>query len=384
MNYPLIYFGPPKASTSFIYRAFCQSDRYRQMAVKEWRFLRNLNHYGETGYSERMGVYFNTAEYHLSWKNIQFSYIEHLKYLEGRPSNDLVLAQLRHSQSLIFEKHNLASYFKMFDDPDGFFRIDLDPLNHTISGSMLRQMAKLSPNSVYLSGIRAFIPHVTSLICEAYAWFKNAGEGTLDTPLKNNLYEKNRTDLFCDYMIDVLVQLHLFYKFSSEEEVQGRDSHLSKMNIKRGLADVSYSDSVMSEAVLLYLHTNVALRLKKFSDASIDSSRICYYYSPNVSMAIPQIFSWMGANGIEVGGTRGSEVKRVRESDGNLVRAIFSNKKIKSILIDLAESAALFHRGRISDHVFNHIFPVVDCITNDWRDYCRMLDGCSRSTVINI
>lgn len=379
---PIICFGPPKTSTSFIYRALISCTKYRQMAVKEWRYLRPLYLYGPLGYVDRFGVRHDTQEFHSTWGPIYHSYVEHLKFLENKPSNHVVLSQLRHTQSLIFDHHDISSYLNLFDAGDDSFLVDLDPLNHTVSLDFIERLSNACPEALFFSGVRAFLPHLTSLIFELFIWFRQENIGTLDAPLGNKNISDCSIEGFQEYLVFILSDLKRYYETLMPEEVEEIDLKISAALILRKPNQIDREDMIAAQSALLYLHTNMFFRLRKLSSVSSGRESVFYYYSPNVSATIPVLISWLQSKGVDVGE---SEVKidmpRVRESDEDLISRIFRSEYIRELMLSIEKASRDYHFGKIQDSLHDILFPEIN-FRDSWHETCRYMDQSSQLTRI--
>lgn len=84
---PIVYFGPPKTSTTFLYNALTRFSNHLQVGVKEWSYLHALNAVGEHSYVDRFNRLFGTAIAKATWLPIYKSYIEHLSHFIIHPSS---------------------------------------------------------------------------------------------------------------------------------------------------------------------------------------------------------------------------------------------------------------------------------------------------------
>lgn len=379
MNTPIVYVGPPKTSTSYLYYAYAACSNYQQVAVKEWRYLNCLYNYGQTSYSDRLGVYYDSAAFHSNWRSIYVSYLAHLNYLADKPSNDYVLAQLRHTNKLIFSKHSISEYVKLFDISHGRFVVDLNPLNGLTSSDFLVELAKVSPGVIFVSGFRPFVTHITSLVHEVYAWYLGRESKDLDNAVDKNS-ERKYEDIynFGLYVVDVLKVTADLYGSSNEEEVEALQRLLAVKSLHQKIGESTYEEQVQHRAVNFYLHTNNHLRTSKIKKCK--SNRVGFIPFNSTKISDPSVFDeYLKSHerfGVDLG-VINNEIKnkKVRESFGELINKIFSISGVKTALLGLEESASNYHKSRLSAEFYRFLFPSINRLNDDWYLTCRRIDS---------
>jgi hypothetical protein len=378
MNPPVVYIGPPKTSTSYLYYAYAACSNYQQLAVKEWRYLNCLYNYGQTSYSDRLGLYQGSAAFHSNWRSIYLSYLAHLDYLAEKPSNDYVLTQLLHTSQLILSRHSLNEYIELFDISPGRFVVDLNPLNGLTSGDFLLELAKRSPGILFVSGFRPFISHIISLLHEVYAWYQWRESTSLDKAVDENIENKYENIYeFGLYVVDVLNATADLYSSSNEEDVETMQRLFAAKALHQKFGETSYEEEVQHRAVNFYLHTNSHLRISKIKICKSNRAGFIPFNSTKISD--PDVFSeYLRCHerlGVDLGVVC-KEIKkeRVRESIGGLIKQIFFENGVKNALLGLEESSANYHKSRLGHGLFRFLFPSINGLNDDWHLTCRRMD----------
>jgi len=327
---------------------------------------------------------------HQDWKNIYNSYVAHLEHFAHKPSSLEVLRQLRHSQSLIFDRHTIRHYISLFERQDDKFLVDLNPLNHLASYATLSDLTDQAPEAVFVAGLRPLITYLTSYAHERYIFLH--GEKTQRSIMFPEPPPGDQTqeiEVFSNYFIDVIRKTKKLYQQHQPATIEDALKRFSQNRLNKpppGGGEVSSRETVLIEALMLYMHTNLFLLLEKLLKINKTKAFIAFNATKigkqNVFEKFLDEHSQLGVNLGRV--SLDAHPGRIRESSGPVINKLFASELLRHEIFQLTEVISRYHAPRITSDLHKFLFPALPQISAEWFTFCREIDSQSTDFIPSV
>lgn len=357
---PVIYFGPPKTSSTCLYHAFTAFPNYLQVGTKEWVYLLPLDVLGELDYADRFGRLHGTRAFMKWWKNIYVSYIEHLKHFVQHPSSEYCQAQLEHGHHLIFDRHSVENYLGLFGVGEGRFTVDFCVRNVAVSKQLVSQIKSKAPDAIFLVGMRPFLPLLVSRMHEHFVWFSESKTHIAEIAIDEARVNDSEIVRFSDLLNEALDHLCEFYSDGravavSETETRARWLGSKDAVEATGLvepADVRYARSM---AHGMYITTNYVDIIAKLDS---NPEQAIFFNSVKVPHFLNELEPELRRRGLGTGGfIAQKKTPRIRESSASVVDRLLAHDAISGKLQAIVHAAKGFFRKRVDARTFEFLFP---------------------------
>jgi hypothetical protein len=359
---PVIYFGPPKTSSTFLYHAFTAFPNYLRVGTKEWAYLRPLDVLGELDYVDRFGRLHGTRAFR-GWRNIYVSYIEHLKHFVQHPSSEYCQSQLDHGHRLIFDRHSVDHYLDLFRVGKERFVVDFCVRNFAISSQLVSQIRSQAPDAVFLVGMRPFVPLLVSSMHEYFVWFAQTKTRSAEVAIDQSRVNDDELLQFGRLVSLALDQVLELYERGgpcpSSERATQAEKMLQMIGMESldttGLNDRSEQDYVAVLVNWFYGNTNYVDIIAKLTSSP---EQVIFFNAVKVPDHLPELESELRRRGVQTGGyVDQGAAKRIRESSSSVVNRLLADEGVSAKIRMIARVAEGYFRRRVDPLTAAFFFP---------------------------
>jgi hypothetical protein len=362
---PVIYFGPPKTSSTFFYHSFQNFENYLILGTKEWKYLYILDLFGEHTYLDRFDKFHGSNVFSSIWSNIYNSHIEHLKHFLRNPASEISELQITHSTKLNFDNHNLQNYLTLFNTNSKHFVVDFCPSNCLISQRLIKEIFSQNPQIILLVPIRPILPQMVSLIHEAFVWFCETRTNKMEISINRENVKATEIRLFKQIVNSSLQALENIFAtdqkslFSIKERVELMKSKKETSEIKESVTteEIIYKRATkLADRLFLTLNYYEILKKIQYIDRAV-------YFNPvRAPLELPKLAHQLEKLGLKTGSFKNTICsKRIRESNAELIELLFQDKATLANLKKAVFAIQKYFNSRLDRNTIQYLFP--ECVS---------------------
>jgi len=362
---PVIYFGPPKTSSTFFYHSFQNFENYLILGTKEWKYLYFLDLFGEHTYLDRFDKLHGSKVFSSIWSNICNSHIEHLKHFLRNPASEISKLQITHSTKLNFDNHNLQNYLALFNTNSKYFVVDFCPSNSLISQELIKEIFSQNPQIILLVPMRPILPQMVSLIHEAFVWFCETRTNKMEISIETKNVKDTEIRLFKQIVNRSLRALENIFAtdqkslFSNEERVELMKSNNETYEIKENATTeelIHKRAMIIADRLFLALNYYVILKKIQYTDRAV-------YFNPvRAPLELPELAHQLEKLGLKTGSFKNTICsKRIRESNAELIEILFQDKATLANLKKAVFAIQKYFNSRLDRNTIQYLFP--ECVS---------------------